>query len=285
MFWLPIILFEIGDQYYFSYALDMLNVILNYLDEQQVFDENSLETVFMTVRNDNKILDKSLTRLENIVGINFHSHFSFALSSLLLQSKGNSTVKVKMISIFRKVIEISCKTELTYPITAYIVGLSTCLGRKEVSELREFLRNYIDWEGEFEQLIFSPIMNHNNNSATLLVSLLTAILVQSDYEQEHQYILELLMPSIDSYPTVYNTIQHHFLPKLFQIIDRSQNSTVHQLALNLSFFLLSYKEPPISNFMEKIGFHGIYDLLSEKTEPVTIRSKRKLIPKLLSLLF
>ncbi|KAJ3452613.1 gtpase-activator protein for ras-like gtpases [Anaeramoeba flamelloides] len=285
MFWLPIILFEIGDQYYFSYALDMLNVILNYLDEQQVFDENSLETVFMTVRNDNQILDKSLTRLENIVGINFHSHFSFALSSLLLQSKGNSTVKVKMISIFRKVIEISCKTELNYPITAYIVGLSTCIGRKEVSELREFLRNYIDWEGEFEQLIFSPIMNHNNNSATLLVSLLTAILVQSDYEQEHQYILELLMPSIDSYPTVYNTIQHHFLPKLFQIIDRSQNSTVHQLALNLSFFLLSYKEPPISNFMEKIGFHGIYDLLSEKTEPVTIRSKRKLIPKLLSLLF
>ncbi|KAJ6237653.1 inhibitory regulator protein ira1-related [Anaeramoeba flamelloides] len=140
MFWLPIILFEIGDQYYFSYALDMLNVILNYLDEQQVFDENSLETVFMTVRNDNQILDKSLTRLENIVGINFHSHFSFALSSLLLQSKGNSTVKVKMISIFRKVIEISCKTELTYPITAYIVGLSTCLGRKEISELREFFK-------------------------------------------------------------------------------------------------------------------------------------------------
>ncbi|KAJ6229826.1 inhibitory regulator protein ira1-related [Anaeramoeba flamelloides] len=285
MFWLPIILFELGDHYYFSHALDMLNVILNYLDEQQVFDENSLETVFMTVRNDDQTLDKSLTKLEKTVGINFHTHFSFALTSLLLQSKGNSTVKVKMISIFRKIIEISCKTQLNYHLSPYIVGLATCLGRKELSELREFLRNYIDWEGEFEQLIFSPIMEHDNTSATLLVALLTSILVQSDYEQEHQYILELLTPSIDSFPTVYPTIQHHFLPKLFQIIDRTLKDTVHHLALNLSFSLLSNEEPLILNFMEKLQFNGIFDLVSEKNKPETIRSKRKLIPDLLSLLF
>ncbi|KAJ3425313.1 inhibitory regulator protein ira1-related [Anaeramoeba flamelloides] len=283
MFWVALILLQLGDQYYFYHALDMLSVVLNYLDEQQVFDETPLEVVFMTVRKDDKRLDVSLRKLEQMVGINFHSHFSFAFTLLLLQARGNSTLKVKMISIFRKIIEISCKTQLNSGRSAYIVGLATCLGTKEISELRDFLGNYIDWEGELEQLMFSTTINHDIYTSTLLVSLLSSILVQSDYEQEHRFILELLIPSIDSFPQVYPALRHILAPKLYQILNQTQDSTVHKSALKITNFILSDLKKPKPEFLGKIGFKGMLDLVCAKIEPEIIHKRGRYISNLLSL--
>ncbi|KAJ3447277.1 inhibitory regulator protein ira1-related [Anaeramoeba flamelloides] len=283
MFWVALILLQLGDQYYFYHALDMLSVVLNYLDQQQVFDETPLEVVFMTVRKDDKRLDVSLRKLEQMVGINFHSHFSFAFTLLLLQARGSSTLKVKMISIFRKIIEISCKTQLNSGRSAYIVGLATCLGTKEISELRDFLGNYIDWEGELEQLMFSTTINHDIYTSTLLVSLLSSILVQSDYEQEHRFILELLIPSIDSFPQVYPALRHILAPKLYQILNQTQDSTVHKSALKITNFILTDLKKPKPEFLGKIGFKGMLDLVCAKIEPEIIHKRGRYISNLLSL--
>ncbi|KAJ3431851.1 inhibitory regulator protein ira1-related [Anaeramoeba flamelloides] len=281
MFWIAILFLELGELLIFPCALDMLNVIFNNLKERNVFDKNSLKDVFMKVRMENEKLNNALSYLEKIIGIQFHSDFDFALTTILLQARADQKLKFKMLSVLKNIIDISRRTKICQSNTAYLVAYSTCLSSKEITEFNEFISNYIDWEGEIEQLIFSKIMQHTENSATLLVAVLSSIFVQSNYEKELISILQLLIPAIDAYPKVFSYTNHIFSEKIFQILGITQNTILQKAALQIAHFMLNENSKGKTNHLDTIGFKGLIKMITKTTQRQEIIDRGKIIGKVL----
>ncbi|KAJ6247171.1 inhibitory regulator protein ira1-related [Anaeramoeba flamelloides] len=281
MFWIAILFLELGELSIFPYALDMLNVIFNNLKERNVFERKSLKDVFMQVRLENEKLNNALSYLEKIIGVQFYSDFDFALTTILLQARADQKLRFKMLSVLKNIIDISRRTKICQSNTAYFVAYSTCLSSKEITEFNEFISNYIDWEGEIEQLIFSKIMQHTENSATLLVAVLSCIFVQSNYEKELISILQLLTPAIDAYPNVFSYTNHIFSEKIFQILSITQNTILQKAALQIAHFMLKEDSKQKINYLDTIGFKGLIKMITKPTQRQEIIDRGKIIGKVL----
>ncbi|KAJ5080657.1 inhibitory regulator protein ira1-related [Anaeramoeba ignava] len=261
LFWVAISLIQLRDSNFFQAGIEMIDVILRDLEKLGKFESNSIENVFMSFRKQNKDADRLLSKMEKIIGINFQIGFSFALSSILLPARKMPFVKSSVISLFRTIVDISCKTESTGFRSSYITALASSLPTKEIAEFKSHLGNYFDWEGEIDQLLFNQIIQHDPISSTLLVYLIASILAESDYDSDQLFLLEILSPAVELFPDSFSAFYDLLTSKLFHIISYTQSKPVQNLALKLTHYLISRDLKKKKNINNSVllyfsGLHG-----------------------------
>eukprot|EP01156_Anaeramoeba_ignava_P024002 Anaeramoba_ignava/c21878_g1_i1.p2 GENE.c21878_g1_i1~~c21878_g1_i1.p2 ORF type:complete len:925 (-),score=279.30 c21878_g1_i1:39-2813(-) len=281
MFWVTTCLVQYGETELFPYLIKMLHVILENLDKSGVFDNNDIDEVFMDSRNKNPQLDRLLSDFEEHMGMIFRMGFPVALTSVFLPARKMPTLKNALIGLFQTMVDISCKTGITANKAAYIVSLGSCLTTKEILDLRARLGNYIDWEGELEQLFFNPVMQQEKNTANLQVYLLTSLLIQSDYDQEQLFILDILNYCVDVFPQVFPTVYHLLSLKLFHILSHTQNPHVQKSVLKLTNFMLSDKSRRIPGQLEILGFKNLNKFINSPIDKADKADRGQIISEVL----
>ncbi|KAJ5080660.1 hypothetical protein M0811_13912 [Anaeramoeba ignava] len=253
MFWVAILLLYLGDLQLFPVTLRLLHVILQNLDDIGVFEEKDMEK----------------------------EHFSYSFAFILLSGRRMPTFKTELLNLLQCIVDVSCKTGIDSSKLAYIILLSSCLSVKEVSQLRERLANYFDWEGELVHLLFNPKICSDSKTANLIVYLLTTLLIQSDYDQEHLFILDILNYAVEVFPDVFPTVYGLLDPKLFGILSRTQSDQVQKSVLKLTNFMMSDLSEWNSDFISsEFGFRNLDDFIIFSNDSRRI-SKGELVSSLI----
>ncbi|KAJ5077926.1 hypothetical protein M0811_05616 [Anaeramoeba ignava] len=195
------------------------------------------------------------------MGIIFKMGFAYGLVSILLPGRVEHDLRDTVVSIFRVLVDISCKTGISSSNTPYIGALASFLTTKEITELRTRLGRYLEWEGELEQIFFGYLVHQDKNTSNLSVYLFTTMLIQSEYDQHQLFILDVLVTAIDSFPESFSNVHHLILPKLLNILSQTQNIHVQKSALKLTDFLLSSNFEKKPEVLSNLGFKNLHKFI------------------------
>ncbi|OZJ06244.1 hypothetical protein BZG36_00849 [Bifiguratus adelaidae] len=238
LFWLSIALLQMGQLVIFPAAVELLQAVLRAMDNADAFADESLATVLLEAREP---LTSVSRRLDENCGVNFESHFSFAVAATLLKGLKQSNTKVATSAAFETFLEIECKHPLEHQLRFHSGGASISartLGYL-VSILPLALKNGtakqvlrlagvydVDIEAN-DTTSFVAIMDRfdipDENTALVLISLMLTMLNSADDEQERLFLYGLLAEAAMALPESFSLAYDTLLPKLNQVLANSDN--------------------------------------------------------------
>ncbi|KAI9027661.1 hypothetical protein CLU79DRAFT_697324 [Phycomyces nitens] len=298
LFWIAIALVQMNRPAIFPAAIQLLQSVLQALDDSKLFVHRSLADVLMDAR---KPMADIARDIDLQSGVNFDTHFSFAVAGILLKGLINCDPKDNTIQCLTTFLEIDCKRSVEQNIVkARTIGYLAVLlpFAVENGALRELLRlagiddielDGIEFESSYVQ-IFDTLEIPDNTTGLLLVSLLVTMVNASDNESERLFLYEFLAEAAVSIPEVFSLVYEALLPKMNQIVVSSQNFA---LIDTIKAILLTACSEPVFNttnerrnqktLLEEIEFPALADTkyVPEKPNPLPISM---LISKLLAII-
>ncbi|KAF0973370.1 hypothetical protein FDP41_008577 [Naegleria fowleri] len=113
LFAIPIVLLGLSDEFLFPAVVHLLDCVLNAVAASPQFQQcASIEEYFNTYcRVQGSLIDNLITKFEVTCGVSFRTHFSFALSCLLLRGLTNQQTKSVTSNMCATIISISARLQ------------------------------------------------------------------------------------------------------------------------------------------------------------------------------
>lgn len=280
MFWLAMSLVQIGHIPLFPSAINLLQVVLRALDANAFFVNQDITEVLLLARE--PLLEVS-QQIDAATGIQFETHFSFAVAGTLLKGLRHPATKTSTTAVLMSFLEIASKsvhaanmgrTEIVdASILGYLAALLPISAKN--AEMRELLwqAGIDDVEVDNTELgntyykIFDNLDIPDNTTALLLVSLMVTMLQYAENEPETLLLYGFLAEAAVAIPEVFALVYETLLPKMNQIISSSSNIPVLEAVQSIMYTVVS--EPLFANasqsnrnqlaYLQELNFAGLMD--------------------------
>lgn len=223
LFWIAVALVEINNGPTFPMAVDLLLAILRALDADEYFAGDRVVDVLLAAREP---MADVARKLDQLCGVNFDSHFSFAIASIFLKGVRYNNAKEIIFQGLTTFLDIECKhadsnTMVDSQNLGYLAGLLPIAVKNEA--LREVLRlagltepdfdiiededddgtgNYrTNYDGVFDRLDIT-----DETTALLLISMLATQLQMVESTNEKLFLYSLLAEAASSMPEVFSVV-------------------------------------------------------------------------------
>lgn len=103
-FWLSVALLQVSHLGLYVEATWLLQVTLEYMEQHDLFKNNSVETVLLEAREQ---IDEVMSQLDDILRISFTRSFSYSLSSIIFKGLRHSALKESAESVLRCLFRIT----------------------------------------------------------------------------------------------------------------------------------------------------------------------------------
>lgn len=223
LFWIAVALVEINNGPTFPMAIELLLAILRALDADEYFAGDSVVDVLLAAREPMADVARKLDRL---CGVNFDSHFSFAIASIFLKGVRYNSAKDSIFQGLTTFLDIECKhvdniRTVDPQNLGYLAGLLPIAVKNE--SLKEILRlaglsepdfDFIDDDaddstGNFKSNydgLFDRLDVTDETTALLLISMLATQLQMVDSNSEKMLLYGLLAEAAISMPEVFSVV-------------------------------------------------------------------------------
>jgi hypothetical protein len=219
LFWVAVALVEINTGPTFAMAVELLQAVLRALNVGGFFSGDTMVDVLLESR---KPIADVARQLDSLCGVNFESHFSFAVAGIFMKGLRDNDVKdtiyhglITFLDIERKQSTRDTLLEenniIETPTLGYVAGLLPTAAKNEtVTELLK-LAGLTDTDidnssGKAYAGIFDKLDIPDSTTALLLISLLVTILNAADNELERLFIYGLLSEAAVSIPEVFSLV-------------------------------------------------------------------------------
>ncbi|RCH89644.1 Ras GTPase activating protein ira2 [Rhizopus azygosporus] len=285
LFWVAVALVEINNGPIFTMAIELILAVLRALDTAGYFTGESVVEVLLSAREPMANVSR---KLDQLCGVNFESHFSFAIASIFLKGLRYNNGKEIVFQGLATFLDIECKhsdsTNMIDPHhLGYLAGILPLAAKNET--LKEVLRLTglldpsfeLDDEDEEDNLeayaysyscIFDRLDVTDETTALLFVSMLVAQLQVTDSNNEKLFLYHLLAEAASSMPAVFSTVYDSLLPKMNQVVLNSTNQSIIESVKSIlltacsdpSFSDASRKNHPTQrSLLESVGFPALAD--------------------------
>ncbi|CAO3650284.1 unnamed protein product [Mucor fragilis] len=284
LFWIAIALVEINNGPTFAMAIELLLAILRALDADEYFAGDSVVDILLAARE--PLVDVA-RKLDRLCGVNFDSHFSFAIASIFLKGLRYSNAKEIIFQGLTTFLDIECKHADNMHIVdsqnlGYLAGLLPIAVKnealKEVLRLAglsdpdfDFAEDDVDGTGEFNanyQGVFDRLDINDDTSALLFISMLATQLQMVENTNERLFLYGLLAEAASSMPEIFSVVYDALLPKMNQIVLSSTSQPIIESVKSIllmacsdaSFSDASRKANPSQKvLLERVGFSALGD--------------------------
>ncbi|KAF9431608.1 Ras GTPase activating protein ira2 [Entomortierella beljakovae] len=277
MFWLGLSIVEIGHVPLFTYALELLQAVLKVLDAQGFFIHEPLDEVLLRARV--PLLDVT-KELDESVGLNFETHFSFGVAGALLKGLKHPSTKTITTDVLRSILQISVKGTQPQSVDVHVLGYLAALMPQAARnmDLKELLQlvgiTTAEVNGsvleESHYKIFDHLVIPDNTTGLLLVTLVVAMLQNAETESERLFLYAFLGEAAVALPEVFALVYESLLPKMNQIINSSQVVQIIDAVQSIIFAVVA--DPVLSAaatnaqkasqlaYLTELGFAGLMDI-------------------------
>ncbi|KAG0047826.1 Ras GTPase activating protein ira2 [Gryganskiella cystojenkinii] len=276
MFWLGLSIVEIGHVPLFNYALELLQVVLKVLDAQGFFVHEPLDEVLLRARI--PLLDVTKD-LDESIGLNFETHFSFGVAGALLKGLKHPSTKTITTEVLRSILQIAVKGTAPDMVDVRVMGYLAALLPQAARnmELKELLHlvGITSIEVNNNALndtyykIFDYLVIPDNTTGLLLVTLVVTMLQNAETESERLFLYAFLAEAAVALPEVFALVYESLLPKMNQIINSSQIVPIIDAVQSIIFAVVA--DPVLSAaaantqkasqlaYLTELGFAGLMD--------------------------
>ncbi|KAL0094889.1 hypothetical protein F4703DRAFT_1902562 [Phycomyces blakesleeanus] len=280
LFWVAIALLELNNSSTFGMAVDLLQAVLRSLEVCGFFEEDTIASVLLAARE--PVADIA-RKLDGICGVNFDTHFSFAISGIFIKGLRYNDCKDAIYQGLTTFLNIECKHMANMSLDGddlidesqslgYITVLLPIAAKNEA--LKDLLRvagiNELDVDnlqaGGICYGLFDKLDIPDNTTALLLFSLLATQLNCSDSESERLFIYGLLAEAAVSMPDVFHFVYELLLPKMNQIVISSQTQAIMEsvktillTACSNPVFIKTPGKPTLKALLQELGFSSLCD--------------------------
>ncbi|KAF9111158.1 Ras GTPase activating protein ira2 [Mortierella sp. AM989] len=276
MFWLGLSIVEIGHVPLFTYALELLQAVLKVLDAQGFFIHEPLDEVLLRARA--PLMDVT-KELDESVGLNFETHFSFGVAGALLKGLKHPSTKNITTDVLRSILQIAVKGTQPDVVDVRVLGYLAALMPQAARnmDLKELLQMVgvssaeINTPGleEPHYKIFDHLVIPDNTTGLLLVTLVVTMLQNAETESERLFLYAFLGEAAVALPEVFALVYESLLPKMNQIINSSQVVQIIDAVQSIIFAVVA--DPVLSAsaanaqkasqlaYLTELGFAGLMD--------------------------
>lgn len=218
LFWVAVVLVEINIGPTFSMAVELLQAVLCALDTGGFFSGDTMVEVLLASREPFADIAR---QLDGLCGVNFDTHFSFAVAGVLMKGLRYNDAKDTIFNGLSTFLDIERKQfaqdtflEEGHIIEASTLGYMTALlpiaakndSVNELLKLAGLTDTDIDSTSKAYAGIFDKLDIPDNTTALLLISLLATILNAADNESERLLIYSLLSEAAIALPEVFSLV-------------------------------------------------------------------------------
>lgn len=224
LFWIAIALVEINNGPTFPMAIELLLAILRALDADEYFAGDRVVDVLLAAREP---MADVARKLDQLCGVNFDSHFSFAIASIFLKGVRYNSAKEIIFQGLTTFLDIECKhanntSTVDSQNLGYLAGLLPIAVKNEA--LKEVLRlaglsepdfdiiedDDEDGNGNFKSNYYDGVFDRlditDETTALLLISMLATQLQMVDSTNEKLFLYGLLAEAANSMPEVFSVV-------------------------------------------------------------------------------
>ncbi|KAI7862201.1 hypothetical protein BDF14DRAFT_1858538 [Spinellus fusiger] len=278
LFWVAVSLVQINNGPTLATAVELLLAVLRALDANDYFAGEVMVDVLLTARA--PIMDLA-HQLDQLCGVNFESHFSFAMTSVLMRgfrSTSNAKDAIYQALTLFLAIENKCVSHASDYVEStalgYLAGLLPIAVKNESLKDVFRLAGLDDFDMEVSDAnssipyhgIFDKFDIPDNTTALLLISMLSALLNLSDNEPEHLFLYGMLAEAAASIPEVFVSIYDTLLPKMNQIVLNSNTQTIMEsikaillIACSDASFMDNKSKRAQKVLLDEVGFSSLGD--------------------------
>ncbi|KAF7726129.1 Ras GTPase activating protein ira2 [Apophysomyces ossiformis] len=278
LFWVAVSLVQINNGPTFSMAVELLLAVLRALDADEYFAGDSVVDVLLAAR---KPMADVARQLDTLCGVNFTSHFSFAMTCVFMKGLRYSNAKDTIYLGLTTFLNVECKritgdgNYIEAHTLGYLAGLLPMAVKNEsVKEVLRMAGMYdvelsvpdICSSGTSYHGVFDKLDIPDNTTALLLISMLATQLNSADNESERLFIYGLLAEAATSMPEVFAVVYDTLLPKMNQIVLSSHTQPIIESVK--SILLTACSDPVFSEakskrsqtaLLEEVGFSALGD--------------------------
>lgn len=221
LFWVAVALVEINTGPTFAMAVELLQAVVRALDSNGFFSGDTMIDVLLAARE--PIADVA-RQLDNLCGVNFDSHFSFAIAGIFMKGLRYNDVKDAIYHGLHTFLDIERKqfphdglseesSIIETSTLGYVTGLLPLAAKndatKDLLKMAGLTETDIDshvLNGRTYAGIFDKLDIPDNTTALLLISLLANMLNAADNESERLFIYGLLSEAAIAIPEVFSLV-------------------------------------------------------------------------------
>lgn len=213
LFWIAVTLVELNSPSIFATALELLEAVFRSLDAQGFFIGSQVSEVLLSARA--PIADIT-QQLDGLCGVNFESHFSFAIAGIMMKGMRYSNMKMTIYNCLYTFLSIERKQhekgnevgteKINTSILGYITALLPMAAKDDaVDDLLKLagISENVGHDGKMYEGIFDKLDVPDNITALLVISLLATMNLAVDTESERLFIYGLLSEAAISIPEVF----------------------------------------------------------------------------------
>ncbi|KAI8087606.1 uncharacterized protein B0P05DRAFT_584843 [Gilbertella persicaria] len=281
LFWVAVALVELNTGSMFTMAVELLQSVLRAIDSNGFFTGDSMTDVLLAVRE--PIADVA-RQLDTLCGVNFDSHFSFAVAGVLMKGFRYSDVKDAVYHGLLTFMDIERKQTIRDKLyegnsiidastLGYVAEMLPIAAKNEsVDELLR-MAGLTETDADSHALngkaytgIIDKLEITDNSTALLLISLLATMLNAADNELERLFIYGLLSEAAVTLPEVFYYVYDSLLPKMNQIVISSQTQSILESVESILITVCSdpvftdtKNRPSLGILLDRLGFSALGD--------------------------
>ncbi|KAI8066538.1 hypothetical protein BC940DRAFT_368136 [Gongronella butleri] len=269
LFWMAVALVQVNDGQTFCMSVELLLAVVRALDNDDFFTGDTMMDVLLAAREP---MADVARELDELCGVNFTTHFSFAMSIVFLKGLRYPGAKDTIYEALTAFLDIECKQDTTL-VEAQTLGYLGALLPMAVKNdtLVDVLRlaglsssslvvleesdHHQHYHGLFEKLDIP-----DDTTALLLISMLATLLHSAESEPERLVLYALLSEAATSMPEVFSLVYDSLLPKMNQVVLSSNTQPVIE---SVKTILLAACSDPSFNKDPAAGHKSHKDMLKE----------------------
>jgi len=219
---IPITLLAIADPVLFPVVVNVLDCAITAISNSKAFNEcTSLEDYFNKYCRDEKT-DPIITKFEKLTGISFRTHFSFAISTLLIKGLTMNQTKECAARICSSLINVCTKVSTNM---ADILGFVCALIPYNYEQIKSIL-------GDNYNLFTEDNFSHPY-SALLFTRYLLTVVQNVELDSDKILIYSILKDAFKKVPEVFEPIYPDVMPRVIQVYNQATNPRIAEVSLAL----------------------------------------------------
>merc|ERR1712137_1481586 len=241
MFWICAALLQLHKSRIYGAAVQLMHSIVTTLHEGKFFQGVGLSGYCLEARKGR--FESVLNKMDQLTGLNFASHFSFALAAHLLKGLRNSSTKAASMRLLTDIIDL-CNEPNASQLLAYLAALMPMSNEDVSSNLRQIIVQATGEAGS--QSLFNSTIITSKEQCALLFAFLSTMLKGSEIAGEQLFIYRAFEDGVNFMPEVF--------PITFDVLTKMESIYTQQLDTKRSV-----ESQTLKDYLQAIRFSGLTD--------------------------
>ncbi|SAM09837.1 hypothetical protein [Absidia glauca] len=277
LFWVAVALVQINNGPTFCMSVELLLAVVRALDTDEFFTGDAMTDVLLAAREP---MADVARELDELCGVNFETHFSFAMATIFLKGMRYNNAKDTIYQALTVFLDIESKQDASTMVDVQTLGyLGSLLPLAVKNEsLRDVLRlsglpddDDESVQGEtngtsttcYYRGLFDKLDIPDDTTALLLISMMATSLFSAESESERLLLYGLLAEAAVSMPHVFRLVYDSLLPKMNQVVLSSNTQPIIESVKTI--LLIACSDPNFNTvstksqheWLQQIGFSAL----------------------------